>query len=85
MPAAAWAAMLTLHVYSTEPSAIGSVFAVETTLTAAASTPGEGTAVQVAVLVFLNSQAAPPSEAEHLADTGASYAFVTQQLIVLTD
>jgi len=54
-------------------------------LMAAAPTPGKEAAVQVAVLVFLNPEAAPASEVDQLADTGASYAFVTDQLIIVAE
>ena len=54
-------------------------------VTAAAPMTDAGTAIQLAVLVFLDSHAVLASEVEQLADTGARYAFVTEQLVVLEE
>jgi hypothetical protein len=40
--------------------------------------------VQLAVLVFLSSSRTVPAEVEQLADTGASFAFLTSELVVHT-
>ena len=56
-------------------------------LKGSAPAAGNGVAVQLAVLVFLNPHATPAlgGQIDHLADTGADFAFVTAQLTVFAE
>lgn len=54
-------------------------------LTVPAQPADNGTAVQLAVLVFLDAQHVPPATVDELAASGANFAFVTEAVTVAPD
>lgn len=50
-----------------------------------AATPGRSTRVQIAVLVFLTADGSVPPQVERLADSGADFAYVTEELLLLPE